>query len=86
LVDFNYQIQNAKKMLDSYRLSCKKEASKALELHRQNMELEKLLSGFKYNNKDYIKIQSIAKQTVKSTLSDDRQLLRSLSDDSVMAC
>jgi hypothetical protein len=76
LVDMNDQIQDAKKMLDSFRFSCQKEVSKALELHRQNMELEKLLSGFKNNNKDYIKIQFIAKQTVKSTLSDKRQLLR----------
>jgi transcriptional regulator len=76
LVDLNDKIQNAKKMLDSFRFSCQKEVEKTLELHRQNMELDKLLSGFKSNNKDYIKIQFIAKQTVKSTLSDKRRLLK----------
>ena len=76
LVDLNDQIQNAKKRLDSYRLSCQKEVSKALHLNRQNMERDKLLSGFKNNNKDYIKIQSIAKQTVKSALSDKRHMLK----------
>jgi hypothetical protein len=76
LVDLESQIQNANQRLDSYRLSYQKEVEKTLELHRQNMELDKLLSGFKSNNKDYIKIQFIAKQTVKSTLSDKRQLLK----------
>jgi hypothetical protein len=76
LVDLNSQIQNANKMLDFYRLSCQKEVSKELHLRKQNMDLEKLLSGFKNSNKDYIKIQFIAKQTVKSTLSDKRQLLK----------
>jgi DNA repair exonuclease SbcCD ATPase subunit len=76
LVDLESQIQNANQRLDSYRLSYQKEVEKTLELHRQNMELDKLLSGFKSNNKDYIKIQFIAKQAVKSTLSDKRQLLK----------
>ena len=76
LVDLNSQIQNANQRLDSYHLSCQKEVKKTLELHRQNMEIDRLLTWFKSNNKDYIKIQFIAKQTVKSALSDKRQLLK----------
>ena len=38
LEDLKSQIQNANQMLDSCRLSCQKEVSKMLQLHRQNME------------------------------------------------
>jgi hypothetical protein len=40
------------------------------------MGLDRLLRGFKNNNKEYIKIQFMARQTVKSALSDKRQLLK----------
>jgi hypothetical protein len=76
LVDLKSQIQNAKQRLDSYHLSCQKEVKKTLELHKQNMELDSLLRQFKNNNEDYIKVQYVAKHTVRSTLSDKRQLLK----------
>jgi hypothetical protein len=40
------------------------------------MRLSRLLTGFKNNNKDFIKTQFVAKQTVKNALSDKRQLLK----------
>src|SRR5215207_5946402 len=76
LEDLKSQIQNAKQRLNSYRLSCQKEVGKALQLQRQNMELDALLGQFKNNNKEYVKIQYVAKQTVRTTLSDNRQLLK----------
>jgi len=76
LEDLKSQIQNAKQRLNSYRLSCQKEVGKGLQLHRQNMTLDTLLRQFKNNNKEYLKIRYVAKRTVRSTLSDNRQLLR----------
>ena len=76
LGDLKSQIQNANQRLDSYHLSCQKEVKMTLELHRRNMELDSLLTQFKNNNDGYIKIQYVAKQTVRSTLSDKRQLLK----------
>jgi hypothetical protein len=76
LEDLNGQIRNAKQMLHFYRQSSRKEVSKTLELHSQNMEIDRLLTGFKSTNKDYIKIQFFAKQTVRSALSSKRQLLK----------
>jgi hypothetical protein len=70
------QIQKANQALDSCRLSYQKEVTKSLQLHRQNMRLERLLREFKNNNRDYIKIQFAARQTVKGALSDKRQLLK----------
>ena len=40
------------------------------------MELDSLLRQFKNNNEDYIKVQYVAKQTVRSVLSDKRHLLK----------
>ena len=76
LEELKSRIQNAKQMLDFYHLSCQKEISKMLQLHRQNMELYRLLRQFKNNNEDYIRIEYVAKQTVRSVLSDNRQLLK----------
>jgi DNA-binding CsgD family transcriptional regulator len=76
LEDLKSQIQNANQMLDLCRLSCQKEISKMLQLHRQNMGLYRLLRQFKNNNEEYIRIQDIAKQTVRNVLSDNRQLLK----------
>ena len=47
-----------------------------LHLYRQNMILNTLLRQIKNNNKEYLKIQSVAKQTVRSALLDKRQLLK----------
>jgi exonuclease VII small subunit len=76
LEELKSQIQDANQSLESCRLSYQKEVSKMLQLHRLNIGLERLLRGFRNNNKDYIKVQFVAKQTVKSALSDKRQLLK----------
>jgi hypothetical protein len=76
LEEMKSQIRHAKQMLHFYRQSHEKEVSKMLQLHSQNMRLDRLLRGFKNNNKEYIKIQFVAKQTLKSALSDKRQLLK----------
>jgi hypothetical protein len=76
LVELESQIQDAKQRLNSYRVTSQKEAEKALQLHKQNIRLDSLLKQFKNNDKEYIKIRYVAKQTVRSTLSDNRQLLK----------
>ena len=88
LEELKSQIRNAKQRLDSYHLSCHKEVKKTLELHRQNMGLDRLLNGFKNNNKEYIRIQFVARQTVKCALSDKRKLAKDCVSvaNRVMAC
>ena len=76
LEDLKSHIQDANQSLDSCRLSYQKEVSKTLQLHWQNTELDRLLTGFKNNNKEYIRILFVARQTVKSALSGKRQLLK----------
>ena len=76
LEDLNGQIRNAKQMLHFYRQCSRNEVSKTLQLRSHNMELDRLLRDFKNNDKDYNKIQFVARQTVRSTLSDKRHLLK----------
>ena len=70
------EIQDAKQVLGHCCLSYQKEVSKMLQLHRENIELDRLLSDFRNNNSVYLKIRFVAKQKVKSALSDNRQLLK----------
>ena len=74
LEELKSQIQDVNQRLGFYRLSCQKETSKMLQLHRQNMILSSLLGQFKNNNEEYIRYA--AKQAVRSILSDSRQLLK----------
>jgi chromosome segregation ATPase len=76
LEDMNDQIRNAKQMLHFYRQCSRKEVSETLQLRSQNMELDRLLRDFKNNNRDYNKIQFVARQTVKRALLDKRQSLK----------
>jgi transcriptional regulator len=76
LEDMNDQIRNANQVLHFYRQCSRKEVSKTLQLRNQNMELDRLLRDFKNNNRDYNKIQFVARQTVKRTLLDKRQSLK----------
>jgi predicted transcriptional regulator len=76
LEELKSQIQDASQRLGFYRLSCQKEVSKMLQLIRQNMRLSALLRWFKNNNKEYIQIRFVAKQTVKNALSDKGLLLK----------
>lgn len=76
LENLKNQIQNANQSLDTCRLSCQKEISKMLQLHRQNMRLNALLRQFKNSDEEYLKIRHTTEQAVRSTLSNNRRLLK----------
>jgi hypothetical protein len=76
LEDMNDQIRNAKQMLHFYRQCSRREVSKTLQLQSQNARLATLLTRFKNSNKEFIKIQFMAKQTIKNALSHQRHLLK----------
>jgi hypothetical protein len=76
LEELKSQIQDANQTLNFCRLTCQKEISKMLQLRRHNMGLDRLLRQFKNNNEEYIRIQHVAKHTVRRALSDSRQLLK----------
>jgi hypothetical protein len=76
LVELKSQIQDANQMLNFYHQSSQKEVSKFLQLYKLNTGLDKMLKGFKNNNKDYNKIQFVARQAVESVLLDNRRLLK----------
>jgi hypothetical protein len=76
LEELKSQIQTARQILDYYYLSCQKEISKILQLHRQNIRLNSILRQLKNSDEVYLKIRYAAKQAVSGILSDSRQLLK----------
>jgi len=76
LEELKTQIQDENQTLDSCRLSCQKEIRKMVQLYRENMRLNALLSQFKDNNEEYLKVRYTAKQAVRIALADSRQLLK----------
>jgi hypothetical protein len=69
-------IARLKQMLHFYRQCSQKEVRKTLQLQSQNVRIATLLTRFKNSNKEFIKIQFVANQIVKSAISDMRQLLK----------
>lgn len=76
LEELKTQIQDENQTLDSCRLSCQKEIRKMVQLYRENMRLNTLLTQFKDNNEEYLKVRYTAKQAVRIALADSRQLLK----------
>jgi len=76
LEELKTQIQDENQTLDSCRLSCQKEIRKMVQLYRENMRLNALLTQFKDNNEEYLKVRYTAKQAVRIALADSRQLLK----------
>ena len=65
LEELKSQIQDANQSLDSCRLSCQKEVDRTLQLHRQNMELGRLLTGFKNNSKNTLRFDLLQSRQLK---------------------
>jgi hypothetical protein len=76
LEELKDQVRGTNQALDACRLCYQKEVSKIFYLHIQNMGLERQLIRFKNNNSEYTRICFVAKQTVKSALSNKRRLLK----------
>jgi len=76
LYQLNNQIASITKLLNSYRLSCIRERREIENLHNEKARLEALVSKFKSNNEDYLKIKETAYEEVKSVLRDSKLLLK----------
>jgi hypothetical protein len=72
----NNQIASTAKLLNSFRLSCKRERREIEKLYNEKARLEALVTGFKSNNKEYLKIKQAAEEKVKDVLNDGKLLLK----------
>jgi hypothetical protein len=73
---FNNQIETQRKALTSYRVSSIRERRQIENLNNEKARLEALVTGFKSNNEDYLKIKLAIEEKVKDVLTNSKLLLQ----------
>ena len=77
LYQLNNQIASTNRMLNSLRISCKRERREIENLCNERARLESIVTEFKGNNEEYLnKIKQAAEEYVKSVLTNSKILLR----------
>ena len=62
--------------MNSYHLYCENEKSSIEQLHNEQIRIENLITQFKSNNEEYLKIKQTAEEKVKSVLIEGKILLK----------
>jgi transposase len=75
LYQLNNQIATTTKLLNSFRISCIRERREVEKLYNEKAMLEALVTGFKNNNEDYLKIKQTAEEKVKDVLTNSKLIL-----------
>jgi hypothetical protein len=76
LYQLNNQIASTTNILNSFRISCIRERREIENLCNEKERLEAIVTGFKSNNEDYLKIKEAAEENVKSILTNTKLLLK----------
>jgi hypothetical protein len=76
LYRLNDEIANVKTLLYSYHISCERKRQEAEYLNNEITRLEALVSRFKSNNEEYLKIKQRVEEEVRSVLTDGKVLLQ----------
>jgi hypothetical protein len=76
LYQLNNQIASTIKPLYSFRLSCKRERREIENLYNEKAEIANLVTHFKNNNEEYLKIKKTVEEKVKDVLTDGKLLLK----------
>ena len=76
LYQLNNQIASTIRILNSFRMSCKRERKEIEKLYNEKIRLDALVRGFKSNNEEYNKIKQASEETVKSVLTNGKLLLK----------
>ena len=76
LYRLNDQIATTSRLLNSFRISCERERREIENLYNEKERLEGVVTEFKSNNEEYLKIKQIAEENVRSVLNDGKILLR----------
>jgi hypothetical protein len=72
----NDEIASSKELLNSYHISSERKRQEAENLNSEISRLDTLVSRFKNNNEEYLKIQQTAKNKVTTVLRDNKQILQ----------
>jgi hypothetical protein len=76
LYQLNNQITSTIKLLYSFRLSCKRERKEIENLYNEKARLKALVTGFKRNNEEYLKIKLAAEEKVVDVLTNGKLILK----------
>jgi chromosome segregation ATPase len=77
LYQLNNKIASTIKLLNSFRISCKRERREIENLYNEKAKLEAIVNEFKSNNEEYLnKIKQTAYEEVRSVLADGKLLLK----------
>jgi transposase len=77
LYQLNSQIASTIRLLNSLRISCKRERREIENLYNEKVRLEAIVTQFKNNNEEYLhKIKHAAEEKVKDVLTNGKLLLQ----------
>jgi hypothetical protein len=76
LYQLNNQIASTTKLLTSYRISSIRERREIENLYNEKVRITNLVTHFKNNNKEYLKIKQVAEDKVKDVLPNGKLLLK----------
>jgi hypothetical protein len=76
LDQLNNQIATTTKLLNSFRIYCKRERREIGNLYNEKAGIENIVTHFKNNNEEYLKIKQESYEEVKSVLTDSKLILK----------
>jgi hypothetical protein len=76
LYQLNNKIASTIRLLNSFRISCGRERREIENLYNEKARIENLVTQFKNNNEEYLKIKQTAEQKVKDVLTNGKLLLK----------
>jgi hypothetical protein len=76
LHQLNNHIVSTTKLLNSFRMCCGRERREIRKLYNEKARLEALVTGFKNNNDEYIKIKQTAEEKVKDVLTNNKLIIK----------
>jgi transposase len=76
LYQLKNQIASTTKLLSSFRVSCKRERMEIENLYNEKIRIANLVTHFKSNNEEYLKIKQVAEDKVKDVLTNSKLLLK----------
>jgi hypothetical protein len=75
LHNLNDEIASSKELLKSYTSSCERKRQESESLNNEISRLEAVVTRFKSNNEEYLKIKSTVEDILKNVLTDGKVLL-----------
>jgi hypothetical protein len=76
LYQLNNKIASTIRLLNSFRMSCKRERREIENLYNEKAGIANLVAHFKNNNDEYLKIKQAAEEKIKDVLTNSKLILK----------